>query len=209
MENLLVLPEKITIYDNNYAVVKRCFDFVAALFCIVLFSPLFLIICIVVKLADGAPVLFSQERVGLHGETFRIYKFRTMTPNAEAEQPLLCDVNDPRLTKVGQWLRSHHLDEIPQLWNVLKGDMSFIGYRPERPYFVEQIMEKNPDYARLYAIRPGITSKATLYNGYTGTMEKMLRRLDMDLEYLDNQSLMLDIKILLKTFISIVSGKLF
>jgi lipopolysaccharide/colanic/teichoic acid biosynthesis glycosyltransferase len=110
---------------------------------------------------------------------------------------------------MGKWLRNHHLDELPQLWNVLKGDMTFVGPRPERKYYIDQILEHDPRYVELYKIRPGVTSYATLYNGYTDTMEKMLRRLELDLYYLEHQSLALDMKILFKTFTSIVSGKKF
>jgi lipopolysaccharide/colanic/teichoic acid biosynthesis glycosyltransferase len=126
----------------------------------------------------------------------------------EGEELLQMD-NDPRLTKIGRILRSHHLDELPQLWNVLIGDMSFVGYRPERRYYIEQIMEIDSRYEQLYQIRPGITSYATLYNGYTDTMDKMLKRLEMDLEYLNHHSLGGDMKILMLTFINIITGKKF
>ena len=111
--------------------------------------------------------------------------------------------NDIRLTGFGRRLRAHHIDELPQLWNVLKGDMSFVGYRPERQFFINQIMEHNPDYSLLFRTRPGVTSLATIENGYTDTMEKMLRRLDMDLEYLRKRTLIMDMKIILRTIFSI------
>lgn len=132
-----------------------------------------------------------------------------MRVDAEAAgRPILYSGDeDPRLTRVGKFLRIHHLDELPQFWNVLVGDMSFIGYRPERQFFIDKIMEVNPRYQFLYQIRPGITSYATLYNGYTDTMEKMLTRLDMDLYYLRNHSVLFDFRILGLTFLSIVSGK--
>ena len=122
---------------------------------------------------------------------------------------LSCGDSDSRLTKTGKFLREHHLDELPQLWNVLIGDMSFVGPRPERKFYIDQIMQHNPKYELLYQIRPGVTSYATLYNGYTDTMEKMLRRLDFDLEYLAHHSFLFDMKILWRTFISIVFGKKF
>ena len=122
---------------------------------------------------------------------------------------LLEEPNDPRLTKVGRILRRHHLDELPQLWNVFKGDMAFIGPRPERKYYIDQIMQHDPRYVYLYQIRPGVTSYATLYNGYTDTMEKMLKRLDLDLYYLEHRSWWFDAKILVKTFINIAFGKVF
>lgn len=179
---------------------------------LIVFAPLFLVCSIAIRLEDGKPVIYSQERIGLHGKPFHIYKFRSMRVDAEKDGPqLLLDgkFNDPRLTRVGKWMRAHHLDELPQLWNVLKGDMAFIGYRPERKFYIDQIIEHNPRYTELYAIRPGVTSYATLYNGYTDTMEKMLRRLDYDLYYLEHQNMWTDSKILLATFFRIVFGKRF
>lgn len=188
---------------------KRIFDIMVALFCIIVFSPLYLICYIAIKMDDGGPALFNQERIGYKGKAFYIHKFRSMKINAENSVPLLYTDNDPRLTRVGAFLRKHHLDELPQLWNVLVGDMSFIGPRPERKYFIDQIMEHDSRYTKLYQIRPGVTSYATLYNGYTDTMEKMLRRLELDLYYLEHNSLWFDMKILLMTFCSIVFGKKF
>lgn len=190
--------------------IKRLFDIVVVVVCIVLFFPLFAICYMAVVLEDGRPAIFRQERIGLHGKPFIIYKLRSMKMDAEANGYELSNSEyDSRLTRVGRFLRSHHLDELPQLWNVLKGDMSFIGPRPERQYFIDQIMQHDPRYQLLYALRPGVTSYATLYNGYTDTMDKMLRRLELDLQYLDRWSLWLDMTILWKTFTSIVFGKHF
>lgn len=191
---------------------KRCFDIIGAVFALILFSPLFLFCYLSIRMEDGKPVIYKQERIGFHGKPFYIYKFRSMRIDAEKDGPqLLLDgkMNDPRLTKIGKFLRAHHLDELPQLWNVLVGDMSFVGYRPERKYYIEQIMKHNPRYEELYQVRPGITSIATIFNGYTDTMDKMLRRLDMDLYYLKRQSLSLDMKILMMTFFNIMGGKKF
>lgn len=190
--------------------VKRGFDFSVSLLCLVLFFPLFVICYLAIRLDDGKPVIYSQERVGKGGRIFKIYKFRTMHIDAEVDNPMLSNSDDdPRLTKVGKFLRAHHLDELPQLWNVFCGDMAFIGYRPERKFFIDKIMEHDPRYSMLYQIRPGVTSYATLYNGYTDTMEKMLRRLNYDLYYLEHRSFWFDIRILWLTFISIVFGKKF
>lgn len=190
---------------------KRALDFILAVICLVLFSPLMALCAIAIKREDGLPIIYRQERIGLHGKPFLIYKFRTMRMDAEegGMPKLLEKPNDPRLTKVGRILRRHHLDELPQLYNVLKGDMAFIGPRPERKFFIDQIMERDPRYVHLYQIRPGVTSYATLYNGYTDTMEKMLKRLDLDLYYLEHRSWWLDAKILFKTFTNIVFGKVF
>lgn len=186
---------------------KRIFDIIVALLTIVLFAPLFLVCYLAIKLDDGGDAIFSQERIGYKGRPFRIYKFRSMNPNAEENVPALYTDNDSRLTRVGAFLRKHHLDEMPQLWNVLLGDMSFVGPRPERKYFIDKIIEIDDRYPQLYKIRPGVTSYATLYNGYTDTMDKMLRRLELDLYYLEHNSLWFDMKILAKTFGCIVLGK--
>lgn len=190
---------------------KRVFDFLLATLCLVAFSPLFVLCALAIRLEDGLPVIYSQERIGLHGQPFAIYKFRSMRLDAEKSgEPQLLEIEgDSRLTKVGRFLRDHHLDELPQLWNVVRGDMAFIGPRPERKYYIDQIIEHDSRYSLLYQIRPGVTSYATLYNGYTDTMEKMLRRLELDLYYLEHRSWWFDTKILVKTFINIVFGKKF
>ena len=190
--------------------IKRLFDVTLSLISLIVFSPLFLIICIAQKIWSGGPVFFKQERIGKGGRPFYIYKFRTMVVNNEQDGiPRLAEADDCQLTPTGKFLRVHHLDELPQLWNVLKGDMSFIGPRPERKYFIDQIMEIDPRYTELYKIRPGVTSYATLYNGYTDTTEKMLRRLELDLYYLEHRSWWFDLKILFKTFVGIIFGKKF
>ena len=190
--------------------IKRLVDLFISLVCLLVFSPLFLIIAVLILLEDGQPVIFSQERIGFRGKPFHIYKFRSMVVDAEKNGPeLYKHENETRMTRVGNFLRKHHLDELPQLWNVVKGDMAFIGPRPERKYFIDKIMERDGRYELLYQLRPGVTSYATLYNGYTDTMEKMLRRLELDLYYLEHQSLWFDLKILVKTFVFIVFGKKF
>lgn len=190
--------------------VKRGFDAALSGALIVIFSPLALLCAIAVRLEDGGPVLYRQERIGRNGRPFYILKFRSMRTDAEAQGARLCSGGrDPRLTRAGAFLRRHHLDELPQLWNVLRGDMSFIGYRPERRCYIDQIAAENPRYRYLYQIRPGVTSYATLYNGYADTLEKMLTRLDLDLYYLRNHSIGFDMRVLGMTFLSIVCGKKF
>lgn len=190
--------------------VKRIGDCMISFIALIVFSPLFLICYYLVKKEDGGPAIFKQERIGRFGKPFYIYKFRSMRLDAEKMGPALYQGGeDQRLTKIGKFLREHHLDELPQLWNVFIGDMAFIGPRPERKYYIDQIMEKDPRYRFLYQIRPGVTSYATLYNGYTDTLEKMLRRLRYDLFYLEHRSWWFDFKILVKTFINIVFGKKF
>ena len=192
--------------------VKRIGDCILAGFALIVFSPLFLVCYIAVRMEDGGPAIYRQERIGRFGKPFFIYKFRSMRLDAEKTGPQLSHSggdNDVRLTKVGRFIRSHHLDELPQLWNVFTGDMAFIGPRPERKFYIDQILEYDKRYAYLYQIRPGVTSYATLYNGYTDTMEKMLMRLEYDLYYLSHRSWWLDFKILVNTFLSIVFGKKF
>lgn len=192
--------------------IKRFFDLLISSVCLIVFSPLMLISYLLIKIDDGGPAIFKQERIGRFGQPFYIYKFRSMRLDAEKLGPALSHSGgdeDPRLTKVGKFLRAHHLDELPQLWNVFTGDMAFIGYRPERKFFIDQIMKEDPRYAFLYQIRPGVTSYATLYNGYTDTMEKMLRRLELDLYYLGHRSWWFDCKVLGLTFLSIIFGKKF
>ena len=190
--------------------VKRAFDTGLSAVLLVVFSPLLAVCAIAVKLEDGGPVIYKQERIGRGGKPFYIYKLRSMRLDAENGRPVLYKGNeDSRVTRVGRFFRQHHLDELPQLYNVFRGDMSFIGYRPERKYYIDKIMERDPRYRYLYQIRPGVTSYATLYNGYTDSLEKMLRRLDLDLYYLRNHSLAFDAKVLGLTFLSIVGGKKF
>ena len=201
------------IYDGMNAFereVKRWFDFIFALIFRILSSPLFLVCYIVIRRDDNGPVFYKQERIGRFGRPFTIYKFRSMIVNAEENGPELYNATeDKRLTKAGKFLRSHHLDELPQLWNVLKGDMSFVGPRPERKFYIDQIMKHDCRYKYLYQIRPGVTSYATLYNGYTDTMEKMLKRLEMDLDYLKRRSWWEDLKIMCLTVVHVAVGKKF
>lgn len=190
--------------------VKRSTDILLSVPCLILSSPLFAIISLAIKWEDGLPIIYKQERIGLHGKPFNIYKFRSMKADAEKDGPNLLEIEgDTRLTHVGKFIRTHHLDELPQLWNILKGDMSFVGPRPERKYYIDQIMEHDPRYTYLYQIRPGATSYATLYNGYTDTMPKMLKRLELDLYYLEHRSWWFDAKILFKTMVNILFGKIF
>ena len=186
--------------------IKRLFDIVFSLAGMIILSPVYLVIAIMLKRQKNGPAIFSQERIGYRGKPFTIYKFRTMS-EPEKEPQLVAKSSIGQSTKTE--LREHHLDELPQLWNVLKGDMSFVGPRPERRFYIDKIMANDPSYVLIYEMRPGLTSEATLYNGYTDTMEKMLIRLHMDTDYLKRRSLALDASIIAKTFISIVSGKKF
>ena len=188
---------------------KRIFDIVFSIIGLVVCSPLFLVFSIILFFSHG-PIIFRQERIGYKGKKFTIYKFRTMSLNAESDGiPRLEAERNKYITPFGSFLRAHHLDELPQLWNVLKGDMSFVGPRPERQYFIDQINRETDDYRFIYLMRPGVTSYATLYNGYTDTLEKMLKRLELDLEYLDNRNIFTDLGIIIKTVFSVSCGKKF
>lgn len=189
--------------------IKRGFDIVCSVVGIICFSWLMALIWLAIYLEDRKSPLYKQERIGRNGKPFDIYKFRSMVVDAEVNGMAFCTPNDPRLTKVGKFIRFHHLDELPQLWNVLKGDMSIVGYRPDRKIYIDQIMEQDPRYAWLYAMRPGLFSMATRYNGYCDSMEKWMTRLEMDLDYMNNYSFWRDIKIIWVTAYAILSGKRF
>lgn len=205
-----VVPVEKSRMDALNENLKRIFDFTASCGGMVVFSPLYLAIYIAIKCESKGPAIFRQERIGRGGKAFTLYKFRSMKVTSESDgKPALCQHGDARLTKVGKFIREHHLDELPQLWNVAKGDMSFVGPRPERQYYIDRIMEVNPEYERLYELRPGLFSYATLHNGYTDTLEKMLKRLEYDLEYLENRTMAMDTKIIFQTVWSILSGKKF
>ena len=187
--------------------IKRVCDIVFSLLAMVVLSPLYLIVAIAVKCSSRGPVIYRQERIGLHGNPFMILKFRTMTDHAEQDTPCLSSDTDPRITRIGHILRKYRIDELPQMWNVFIGDMSIVGPRPERRYFISQIEKVAPYYCLLYRIRPGLTSWGPIKVGYTDTLEKMVRRLNYDIVYMDNMSLRLDMKILFFTIGVILDGK--
>ncbi len=188
--------------------IKRAFDVVSSFIGLLILSPLMAVISLLVRLSSKGDVIYRQERIGLYGRSFRIYKFRTMVDKAEQDGvPHLTTDDDPRITKTGRWLRKYRLDELPQLWNILKGDMSIVGPRPERPYFIEQIMKEAPYYCLIYKVRPGLTSWGPIRVGYTDTMEKMIERLNCDIVYVENMSILLDLKILFFTTGVILKGK--
>ena len=187
--------------------IKRAMDVVLSLIVIVVLSPLYILLYVLVFATSKGKAIYRQERIGLHGIPFQILKFRTMYEDAEQKKPMLSTDNDPRITRVGAFLRKYRLDELPQMWNVLRGDMSLVGPRPERAYFIRQIEQKAPYYCLLYKIRPGLTSWGPIKVGYTDTIDKMVERLNYDITYMENMSLRLDLKILFFTIGVIIDGK--
>lgn len=187
--------------------IKRASDVVLSLSVMVLLSPLYILLYVLVYATSKGQAIYRQERIGLHGIPFQILKFRTMCEDAELKKPMLSQDNDPRITRVGAFLRKYRLDELPQMWNVLRGDMSLVGPRPERAYFIRQIEQKAPYYCLLYKIRPGLTSWGPIKVGYTDTIDKMVERLNYDITYMENMSHRLDLKILFFTIGVIIDGK--
>ncbi|MDH6303870.1 exopolysaccharide biosynthesis polyprenyl glycosylphosphotransferase [Parabacteroides sp. PF5-5] len=201
----------INVSDNNFSEVEKNIKFVLdkvfSFLVLVLLSPLFLYLGWRVKRGSPGPVFFSQERIGYMGKPFMMYKFRTMYQDSEQEGPLLASENDSRITPFGRLLRKYRLDEIPQFWNVLKGDMSLVGPRPERKYYIDQIVKKAPYYYLLHNVRPGITSWGMVKYGYAGNVDEMVERLEYDMLYYENMSLVLDLTILIYTVKTVVTGK--
>lgn len=187
--------------------VKRAIDMVVSIIALVMSTPLFCFCAIGIKRSSPGPVFYRQERIGLYGKPFNIIKLRTMYADSEKEHPMLSNPNDKRITPFGHWLRKYRIDEIPQFFNILKGEMSLVGPRPERRYYIEQIVKKAPYYCLIYRIRPGLTSWGPIKIGYSDTVEKMVERLNYDIIYMDNMSLKTDLKILLYTIEVIIKGK--
>jgi len=188
--------------------IKRLSDIIISAVLLILLSPVFVILYICLRSSSGKNVIFKQERIGKGGKPFMLYKYRTLKEHHEEDEPMLTPHSDPtKSTKLQLFLRKTHLDELPQLWNVIKGDMSLVGPRPERQYFIDKIMEVDHGYEYIYLMRPGVTSEATIYNGYTDTLEKMVKRLHIDIRYLQNRTLALDARIMFDTVASIIKGK--
>ena len=188
-------------------VAKRLFDIFFSVIAIILLIPVYIFLTIAVKISSPGPILFFQERIGLNGKPFKIIKFRTMYVDAEKTGPQLSSTDDPRITPIGKFMRKARLDEFPQFFNVLKGDMSLVGPRPERQFFIDQIKVREPQFLELTKVRPGITSWGQVKYGYAENVDQMIQRMKFDLLYLRNRSIALDLKILMHTVLIIVKAK--
>ena len=187
--------------------VKRVFDVGVSFVCMIILLPVYAYVAVRVKLGSKGPIFYSQERIGYEGRPFKIHKFRTMYVDAERMGPQLSQVNDPRITPFGHVMRKYRLDELPQFWNILRGDMSIVGPRPERRYYIEQIEKIAPYYCLVYKVKPGLLSWGPIKIGYSDTVEKMVERLRYDIIYMDNMTLQTDIKILFYSVGVILKGK--
>ncbi|UTW64698.1 sugar transferase [bacterium SCSIO 12741] len=186
---------------------KRFFDVIISILAMILLSPVYLITGIVIKITSPGPVFYSHQRIGIQGKPFTMYKFRSMRQDAESNGPQLSSENDPRITPFGKFLRKTRIDEIPQFLNVLKGDMSMVGPRPERTFFIEQIVERAPHYMYLQRIKPGMTSWGQVKFGYAENVDEMIDRMKYDILYLENMSLFVDFKILIYTVLIVFQGR--
>ena len=186
---------------------KTIFDYSITILSLILLSPFIILLIIAIKLTNSGPVIFSQTRIGKGGKPFTLYKFRSMESGQDNGESLLSGKYDKRITPLGRFMRKHKFDEIPNFINVIKGEMSIVGPRPEQKYFIDKIVRKAPKYKSLQSVKPGITSWGQVKYGYASNVEEMIQRLDFDLYYLENKSLLFDLKILYYTLGIIIKGK--
>lgn len=204
--DLQAVKRKLLVYQETI-VLKRMFDVVFSTLVIIVGLPIYALLALITKVTSSGPVFYKQERIGKDQKPFYIYKFRSMRVNAEQGGPQLASDDDPRITKWGKFMRKTHLDELPQFWNVLKGDMAIVGPRPERRHFIDEIKERKPEYMQLFRLKPGITSIGQVYYGYAENVNQMCERVNYDLNYLDTMSLKTDVDIILQTVKVMAQGK--
>jgi len=204
--DLQAVKRKLLVYQETIFL-KRVFDIVFSALVIVAGLPVYALLALITKIASPGPVFYRQERIGKDQKPFYIYKFRSMRVDAEQAGPQLASDDDPRITKWGKFMRKTHLDELPQFWNVLKGDMAIVGPRPERRHFIDEIKERKPEYMQLFRLKPGITSIGQVYYGYAENVNQMCERVNYDLDYLSTMSLKTDLDIILQTVKVMAQGK--
>jgi len=204
--DLQAVKRKLLVYQETI-VLKRVFDIVFSALVIIAGLPVYALLALITKATSPGPVFYKQERIGKDQKPFYIYKFRSMRVDAEQAGPQLASDDDPRITKWGRFMRKTHLDELPQFWNVLKGDMAIVGPRPERRHFIDEIRERKPEYMQLFRLKPGITSIGQVYYGYAENVNQMCERVNYDLNYLDTMSLKTDMDIILQTVKVMAQGK--
>jgi len=204
--DLQAVKRKLLVYQETIFL-KRVFDIVFASLVLVAGLPVYLLLMLITKITSPGPIFYKQERIGKDQKPFYIYKFRSMHVDAEKHGPQLASDDDPRITKWGKFMRKTHLDELPQFWNVLKGDMAIVGPRPERRHFIDEIKEQKPEYMQLFRLKPGITSIGQVNYGYAENVGQMCERVNHDLDYLSTMSLKTDIDIILQTVKVMAQGK--
>jgi len=190
-----------------YDPVKLVFDIIFAVVSLLLLSPLLILLSLTIWISGKGPIIYSQDRIGKNGKPFSIYKFRSMVYDAEKGGPMLAGGNGEKVTRIGSLIRKYRIDEIPNLINVLKGEMSVVGPRPERRFFIDQIIKIAPEYTELQSVKPGVTSLGQVKYGYASTVDEMIERLAYDLYYMKHRSLWLDLKIILLTIGTVLRGK--
>jgi exopolysaccharide biosynthesis polyprenyl glycosylphosphotransferase len=196
-----------TLLSEWQLITKRWFDVIVSFVALIVASPLLIYVAIRIKLTSQGPVFYTQERLGQYGIPFRILKFRSMYVNAEQNGPMLTGDNDPRITPVGRWIRKFRIDELPQFFNVILGEMSIVGPRAERQFFVDQIVQKAPYYKHIFKVKPGITSLGMVKYGYASTVDAMVKRLKYDIIYIENMSIVMDFKIIIYTVMTVLYGR--